>query len=269
MVDRYHARCRLRSVAGDERGQVSLAHLLGSLPMVLTLLIGLQLLQIHRAELWVASAGRRAVRSAAVVLSDPEDRYGGTPLHALSAPLEEVTISVQATHPLDAFLRGKLGRQTMPVASDRPLDRLETVRAAAALELVPMSPRLAMSKAGGRDGFVRDDEPLAGAVAYANAAVSAQFVEVSAEGEEFYRERVPSGGRFRIRVGYAFYCSIPIARLLLCSTLLELAREDESGKILRDLDRRGGALRALVEPTVRLRLISHESTGKDLGVPVR
>lgn len=215
----------LRRLLTEQRGVVFLEFLVAFIPIWVFFLCLIQLALISRANLMVKHAADSAARSAAVVLPDDPNEYGGEPAMSIGrnritggdVALVLGTAAARLREPSPQSLAAAFSNTSI---ANLGRSRLNTIRMAAHVPLMPLAPinvgrdsRPSIRKAiGGRRG-------LLSALYYQPFAVAVTFPGV--EGD------VVSGPEIAVRVSYAFQCTVPLARRLLCKAFDELdAAED-------------------------------------------
>jgi len=207
------------SLLPDEEGTVFLEFLLSFVPVWVFSLCVFQLVLIARANLVVKRAADAAARSAAVVLPDDPAEYGGEPQMSvarhpgtggLSAAVEaasSVMGSPTVSSISEAFSTrtfGNLGRS-----------RLNTIRFAAHVPLMPLAPN---------DIRTRRNPNLENAIGGSRSLLSSLHLQPIAVAVTFPGQAgaVVRGPEVTVRVTYAYPCSVPIARRLLCNSFEDL-----------------------------------------------
>ena len=196
----------------DRRGVAYLEFLIAFLPLWTFALCIFQLALIAQANLLVRHAADAAARAAAVVLPDDPAEYGGEPemsvarnrfsSDALGGALDAVSSLVRATSTTGGVLSGR-------ALANVGRSRLNTIRLAAHVPLVPLSPlnvgreaRPSLRKA------LRGTRSLVSAAYYQPFAVAVTFPGTSGD--------FIVGPEVTVRVTYAHQCNVPLARFILC-----------------------------------------------------
>lgn len=209
----------------DERGIVFLEFLVTFVPVWTFSLCVLQLALISQASLIVKHAADAAARSAAVVLPDDPDEYGGEPQMGvgrnrvpgddLGAALTEAWSTLEgSSNALNA------AASSSPAFVNLGRSRLNTIRLAAHVPLMPLSPRNV-----GRDSRPSIRKSLGGkrslvsALYYQPFAVAVTFPGATSD--------VVAGPEVTVRVTYAYQCTVPLARRVLCQAFDALEGERE------------------------------------------
>lgn len=210
-----------------------------------------QLAFIVQADLMVKSSADAAARSAVVVLPDDPNEYGGEP--ELSVDRNPVTASdiVSALGRVGARLRNTRSVDGIASAlSDETLanigrSRLNTIRLAAHVPLMPLAPT----------NVGHDSKPsIAKSIGDATNLMSALYYQPFALAVTFpgLSENRANGPEITVRVTYAYQCTVPLARRILCRGSRDIRAADELGSAFFPLAWRfvGG----------RFRLLQHETT---------
>ena len=187
-------------------GAVSLEFLIAFPPLWVFCLCVFQLVLLARADLIVRHAAESAARSAAVVLPDDPARYHGEPEMSVS---KEPEVERGAGTPKDAgsSKAGVLGA-VLSAISLEGLSRRETIGVAAEVPLLPLgeTPRGLTSKPTVHSaiGPTRLVSPLVSA----RGGLELSFPNA-------VEDRV-QGPEVTVRLTFAYRCSVPIARHILC-----------------------------------------------------
>jgi hypothetical protein len=215
----------VQALFADQSGVVLLEFLVTFVPVWTFCLCIFQLALIAEANLMVKHAADAAARSASVVLPDDPNEYGGEP--EMSVGRNRVTGDglVAALGRASAALRAPSSSAISIAFSDHVLgnvgrSRLNTIRLAAHIPLMPLAPvdvgrdaRPSLQKAlGGRRSPVS-------AVYYQPFAVAVTFPGTSGE--------LVTAPEVTVRVSYAFQCTVPLARRILCSAFDDLEGEQQ------------------------------------------
>lgn len=234
----------------DQSGVVFLEFLIGFVPIWILFLCSVQLAFIAQANLLVKHAADSAARSAAVVLADDSNEYGGEP--EMSVARNRVTASdiVGAIGRVGSALRSSADSHSVAAAfSDRTLvnlgrSRLNTIRLAAHIPLMPLAP----VDVGG------DTQPtLAKTVGGSRKLLSALYYQPFAVAVTFpgLEGDLATGPEITVRVTYAYQCTVPLARHILCRSFDDLDEREELGGAFFPLAHAfvGGRFRALQRET--------------------
>jgi len=238
------------SLFQEQRGVVFLEFLIAFVPVWPFFLCVVQLAFITHANLMVKHAADSAARSAAVVLPDDPSEYGGEP--EMSVSRNRVTTSDMTTvlSRVGSVLRNSPGSNSLVSAfSETTLanlgrSRLNTIRFAAHIPLMPLAPV----------NVGRDSRPsLAKAIGSERKLVSALYYQPFALAVTFpgLQDGVATGPEITVRVTYAYQCTVPLARRILCRPFGDLEAKDELGEAFFPLAQSfvGGSFRALQHET--------------------
>ncbi len=246
-----------RSLIADEDGAVYLEFLIAFVPIWTFSLCVLQLALIARADLLVRHAAEAAARSASVVLPDDPNEYGGEP--TMSVARNRFTIG-----DLGSLLNRVVPMRRVPSSggvaaafSDRVLgnlgrSRLNTVRLAVHVPLMPLAPfDVGTDRQPSLRKAIGGKRSLLSSVYYQPFAVAVTFP--GAEND------IVIGPEVTVRVSYAYQCTVPLARRVLCGRFGELeGSEDWSAAFLPMVQRLVGG---------RFRRLEHEATALLHGAP--
>lgn len=214
----------------DQRGVVFLEFLIAFVPMWTFFLCVLQLSFIAHANLMVMHAADSAARSAVVVLPDDPNEYGGEP--QLSVDRNPVTGSELegALGRLGSALQGRPSARTVVSAfADQTLanlgrSRLNTIRLAAHIPLMPLAPV----------NVGRDSEPSIGkAIGSERKLLSSLYYQPFALAVTFpgLQGSMATGSEITVRVTYAYQCTVPLVRRLLCQAFADLDATEELSQV--------------------------------------
>lgn len=198
----------------DQRGVVFLEFLIAFVPIWTFSLCLFQFAMISQADLLVRHAADAAARSASVVLPDDPGEYGGEPTMSVGRNRVTVGALVAALGRASSVLRTPSSDSLASAFSDRVLgnlgrSRLNTIRLAAHIPLMPLTPINV-----GRDPRPSLRKALGGARSLFNALYYQPFaVAVTFPGEQNGRV---DGPEVTVRVTYAYQCTVPLARRILC-----------------------------------------------------
>ncbi|NNE18633.1 MAG: hypothetical protein HKN10_09165 [Myxococcales bacterium] len=242
-----------RSLLLDKRGVVFLELLIAFVPMWTFFLCVLQLAFIGHADLMVKHSADSAARSAVVVLPDDPNEYGGeaemsldrNPVTAsdLGIVLGRIGSTVGA-RPSEARVLTAFSREAL-VNLGR--SRLNTIRLAAHVPLMPLAPvnvghdsRPSIGKAIG------SERKLLSAFYYQPFALAVTFPGLQGV--------VATGPEITARVTYAYQCTVPLARRIICQSFADLAIKEELGEAFLPLVQSlvGGRFRGLQHETTLL-----------------
>jgi len=179
-------------------------------------LIQLSLLYVGRFA--VQHAAGRAARAAVVVLPDNPSQYEGEAVNTLDPDTTSDSDSV-----IDGF--SALGVVLSAGGSDNGSPRLNAIRAAAYIPLIPISPSvrwLAGQNTVGRSfqaGAVR----VASGLIYAQGATAVTFYRTpGAPASEMMWDGFGRRQQLTTRVTHLYNCSIPLAKDIMCHNLLRI-----------------------------------------------
>lgn len=215
-----------RSLLFDESGVVFLELLIAFVPMWTFFLCVLQLAFIAQANLMVKHSADSAARSAVVVLPDDPSEYGGEP--EMSVERNPVTASdlEKVLGRIGSAMRDRPSAEAVIRSfSDETLlnlgrSRLNTIRLAAHIPLMPLAPL----------NVGRDPQPSIGkAIGTERKLLSALYYQPFALAVTFpgLEEGVAAGPEITARVTYAYQCTVPLARRILCHGFADLDSKDE------------------------------------------
>lgn len=239
-----------RQLFADQRGVVFLEFLIAFVPMWTFFLCVVQLAFIAHANLMVKHSADSAARSAVVVLPDDPNEYGGEA--EMSVDRNRVTasdISRALGHVGSALRSNPSSDMFVSALSEETLvnlgrSRLNTIRLAAHIPLMPLAPMNV-----GRDSqssivkAIGDERKLLSALYYQPFALAVTFPGLE--------EGVVSGPEITVRVTYAYQCTVPLARRILCEVFGDLEAKEELSEAFLPLAQRfvGGRFRALHHET--------------------
>lgn len=240
----------LRSPLADQRGVVFVEFLIAFVPIWTFFVCLVQLAFITHANLMVKHAADSAARSAVVVLPDDPNEYGGEP--EMSVGRNRVTASDigRLLGRVGSALRDESGYESILAAfSDETVanlgrSRLNTIRLAAHIPLMPLAPL----------NVGRDSRPsIAKAIGSPRKLASALYYQPFALAVTFpgLHDDVATGSEITVRVTYAYQCTVPLARRILCQAFGDLEARDELGEGFFPLAQSfvGGRFRALQHET--------------------
>jgi hypothetical protein len=238
------------SLIANQTGVVFTEFLVAFIPVWSFFLCVAQLAFITQANLMVKHSADSAARSAAVVLSDDPNEYGGEP--EMSVQRNRVTASDIGA--VLARVGSALGNDpgagsVVSAFSDQTVanlgrSRLNTIRMAAHIPLMPLAPM----------NVGRDSTPtLAKAIGNEARLVRALYYQPFALAVTFpgVKDGVALGSEITVRVTYAFQCTVPLARRVLCQSFDELAAQDDLDEAFFPLAQKfvGGRFRQLQHET--------------------
>ena len=241
------------SLFRDQRGVVFLEFLIAFVPVWPFFLCVAQLAFITHANLMVKHAADSAARSAAVVLPDDPSEYGGEP--EMSVGRNRVTTSDMTTvlSRVGSVLRNSPGSNSLVSAfSETTLanlgrSRLNTIRLAAHMPLMPLAPI----------NVGRDSRPSIGkAIGSERKLLSALYYQPFALAVTFpgLQGSIAGEPEITVRVTYAYQCTVPLARRILCRSFGDLNAQQELGEAFFPLAQTlvGGRFRGLQHETTLL-----------------
>ena len=234
----------------DCGGVIFVEVLISFVPLWTLFLCAVQLAFISQANLTVKHAADSAARSAVVVLPDDPEEYGGE--QEMSVARNSVTAAdvAGALGRMGSLLQGGATTRSVAAAlSDRVLlnlgrSRLNTIRLAAHVPLMPLAPV----------NVGHDDNPsLAKTVGGTRKLLSALYYQPFAVAVTFpgLTEDVATGPEITVRVTYAYQCTVPLARRILCRAADDLDGREALESAFFPLARTfvGGRFRALQRET--------------------
>jgi len=242
-----------RSVLADRRGVVFLELLIAFVPMWTFFLCVLQLAFVAQANLMVKHSADAAARAAVVVLPDDPNEYGGEPEMSvdrnpvttsdLERVLGRIATAMRERPSADGVLRA-LSEETV---LNLGRSRLNTIRLAAHIPLMPLAPvdvgRDAQPSIGKAIGSERR---LLSALYYQPFALAVTFPGL--QGGE------ATGPEITVRVTYAYQCTVPLARRILCQGFADIEGKEDLGEAFFPFAQSfvGGRFRGLQHETTLL-----------------
>jgi len=241
------------SLFANKSGVVFLELLIAFVPMWTFFLCVLQLAFIGHADLMVKHSADSAARSAIVVLPDDPNEYGGEaemsvdrrPVSAsdLGVALGSIASTVRAR----ASEAGLLTAFSQEALVNLGRSRLNTIRLAAHVPLMPLAPV----------NVGRDSQPSIGkAIGTERKLLSALYYQPFALAVTFpgLQGVVATGPEITVRVTYAYQCTVPLARRILCQSFADLDAKEELGEAFLPLVQSlvGGRFRGLQHETTLL-----------------
>jgi hypothetical protein len=175
-----------------------------------------QLALIAQASLIVKHSANAAARAAAVVLPDDPLEYGGEPEMSIGRNQvgADELFDVLGTES-EPFLDGLTDSLSGRVIGNVGRSRLNTIRLAANVPLMPLAP----IKVG------NDSKPtLKKALGGAKSLLTSTYYQPFAVAVTFPDEtgEIAQGPEITVRVSYAYQCSVPLARRILCESFDDL-----------------------------------------------
>jgi len=244
------SRLHLLSLVTDRRGVVFLEFLIAFVPTWTFFLCVVQLALITHANLMVKHSADSAARSAVVVLTDDPNEYGGEPELSVGRNSASASDITRALGLAGDALRNRASADSIVSAfSEATLanlgrSRLNTIRLAAHIPLMPLAPvnvghdpRPSIAKAIG------GERKLISALYYQPFALAVTFPGL--------QDGVARGPEITVRVTYAYQCTVPLARRILCQAFGELEAREELGEAFFPLAQSfvGGRFRGLQHET--------------------
>ncbi|MDH3654508.1 MAG: hypothetical protein OEN21_09590 [Myxococcales bacterium] len=241
------------SLFADKRGVVFLELLIAFVPMWTFFLCVLQLAFIGHADLMVKHSADSAARSAVVVLPDDPNEYGGeaelsvdrNPITAsdLGVALARIGSTVRAR----ASEAGLLAAFSHEALVNLGKSRLNSIRLAAHAPMMPLAPM----------NVGRDSRPSIGkAIGSERKLLTALYYQPFALAVTFpgLQGVVATEPEITVRVTYAYQCTVPLARRLLCQSFADLDAKEELGEAFLPLVHSllGGRFRGLQHQTTLL-----------------
>jgi hypothetical protein len=234
----------------DQNGVVYLEFLIAFIPVWTFFLCVAQLAFITHANLMVKHSADSAARSAAVVLPDDPNEYGGEPkMSVVRHPVTASGIASVLGRVASTLRNSRSSKSVVSAFSGEALanlgsSRLNTIRLAAHIPLMPLAPVNV-----GHDGkpsmakTIGSERKLISALYYQPFAVAVTFPGM--------RDSVASGPEITVRVTYAYQCTVPLARRILCQAFGDLEAREELGDAFFPLAQSfvGGRFRSLQHET--------------------
>lgn len=212
IFERRPRRSRKARARRRREGAVYAEFIIAFPPVLIFFLCLLQLSMIFVAKLSVQHAATRAARAAVVVIPGDPQHYDDEPVNNLTT----------------GFLGGLLGGPA-PFGLSLGEGRLDAIRAAAWMPLIPISP--SVTWVGDRASVIRSYEAGYSQIltrgVYARSATAVTFYE-EPEGTDMIWEFEPRQA-ITTRVTHLYYCSIPLASAILCDDLLTTIFESWDG----------------------------------------
>lgn len=241
------------SLLTDKRGVVFLEFLIAFVPMWTFFLCVLQLAFIAQANLMVKHSADSAARSAVVVLPDDPNEYGGEA--EMSVDRNPVTASDLG------LVLGQIGSAVQERVSETGLlatlsqealvnlgkSRLNTIRLAAHTPLMPLAPMNVGHDSHPSVGkAIGNERKILSALYYQPFALAVSFPGVEAG--------VATEPEITVKVTYAYQCTVPLARTILCKSFEDLDSKRELSDAFVPLVQSlvGGRFRGLQHQTTLL-----------------
>jgi len=215
-----------RSLVSDQCGVVFLEFLIAFVPLWTFFLCVVQLAFITQANLMVKHSADAAARSAVVVLPDDPNEYGGEPKMSVSRNSVTASDIAAALGRIASGVGNSASTRSVTAAfSQEELanlgrSRLNTIRLAAQVPLMPLAPvDVGHDSSPSVSKSIGGPRTLVSALYYQPFALAVTFPEL--------RERLSVGSEITVRVTYAYQCTVPLARRLLCRSFRDLGEQDE------------------------------------------
>jgi hypothetical protein len=258
----------------DDRGVVYVEFIIAFLPMFLLFLAICQLALFAAAEAVVRHAAYSAVRSAVVILEDAPSRFDDAPRGSLSKgdPNDVDGIDDLVTllgvgtsktlSDLGTIALSKVSTKAISFDEVQPGARMVPIRSSAFVSLLSLAPNervarpqsdsvsLALSATGGSQ--------LDFALKYTKAA-SAVTLHDNAISVDLAKDPVAPDAVVTARVTYAYHCTIPVVRAMMCRSIDTLSVAHPL------LKRAVRLLPALVSANSRFKLLSATATLPNQG----
>lgn len=224
-----HPPPRICTLVSDQSGIVFVEFLIAFVPLWVFFLCVIQVAFTAQADLVVKHSADSAARSAVVVLPDDPSEYGGEPQRSLHRNPVTASDIGRVLERVSSTLASSSSSQVMTTAlSDQILlnlgkSRLNTIRLAAHVPVMSLAPV----------NVGHDSQPsIAKTVGAKRKLLTAFYYQPFALAVTFpgLRTNVANGPEITVRVTYAYQCTIPLARKLLCQSFRDLDFEEELGK---------------------------------------
>jgi hypothetical protein len=241
------------SLLVDKRGVVFLELLIAFVPMWTFFLCVLQLAFIGHADLMVKHSADSAARSAVVVLPDDPNEYGGEA--EMSVDRQPVTASAlgAALGRIASIVRARASAAGVRTAFSREAlvnlgrSRLNTIRLAAHVPLMPLAPvNVGRDSRHSVGDAIGSERRLLSALYYQPFALAVTFPGLQGV--------VATEPEITVRVTYAYQCTVPLARRMLCQSFADLDIKEDLGEAFLPLVQSlvGGRFRGLQHETTLL-----------------
>lgn len=209
----------------DQRGTVFLEFLVVFVPLWTFFLALVQLALISHANLVVKHAADAAARSAVVVLPDDPSEYGGEPSMTVERGRLTIGDITRALETIFSAINGPSAGSIAGALADRTVanlgrSRLNTIRLAAHIPLMPLAPlNVGYDANPSIRKSVGGARRLLSSLYYQPWAVAVTFPNLG--------DSNVVGPEITVRVTYAYQCTVPIARNLLCTGFRGLRSMDD------------------------------------------
>jgi hypothetical protein len=227
-----------RGALGDERGVVYVEFLIAFFPIFLMFLAICQFALLAAADSVVQHAAFLAARSAITVLEDKPSRFDNAPrgdllkgdpkkVEGLDEMLKVVGIGTSTSFKDVASLRRAATHSSNMTLDDfQPGARMVPVRSAAYMALVPLAPSEGVA-APNSDSVARALVSPAGAqldyaLRYTKASATITLHDDPSETSPVIGS-FAADAPITARVTYAYHCTVPVVRAMMCSTLTSIA----------------------------------------------
>jgi hypothetical protein len=224
-MSRSTTRTSFNALIRDARGAVFLEFLIAFVPVWTFALCVLQVALIARANLIVKHSADAAARSAAVVLPDDPAEYGGEPQMSLGRNRVDAADLISILDRISGALTSAAPRDataaiSRPALANVGTSRLNAIRLAAHVPLIPLSPF---------DVGTDTSPSLRKSLGGSRSLVTASYYQPFAVAVTFPKAVGPliTGPEITVRVTYAYQCSVPLARRILCAPFEHLGSDQE------------------------------------------
>jgi len=198
-----------------------LEFLIAFVPLWTFFLCLVQLAFITQANLMVKHSADAAARSAVVVLPDDPNEYGGEPEMSVARNPMTASDIARALASLGSGLRNGSSTSAFTSAFSNEAvanfgrSRLNTIRLAAHIPLMPLAPvNVGSDPKPSLEKSIGGTRKLVSALYYQPFALSVTFPGL--------QESSANGPEITVRVTYAYQCTVPLARRILCQASSEL-----------------------------------------------
>ena len=221
-----HRLAAAHGIREDESGVVLLEFLIAFVPLWTFFLAVVQLAFVAYADLLVKHSADAAARSAIVVLPDDPNEYGGEPEMSIdrnSVTYADISRALGGAGALIGMsfdpnrIAAAFSEQTL---SNVGRSRLNTIRLAAHVPLMVLAPV----------DVGRDAQPsIAKSIGSERKLLSALYYQPFALAVTFpgLEGGAAVGPEITVRVTYAYQCTVPLARQILCKAFEELKAQSE------------------------------------------
>jgi len=261
----------------DERGVVYVEFLIAFIPLFFMFLAICQLALLAAAEAVVRHAAYSAVRSAVVVLEDSPKKFDNAPRGSLGKGdpdkvngLEELVqvLGFGTSSGIKESGRVTLAKVISAIRSGDMLPvlqagaRMVPIRTAAYLPLIPLAPNEGVSPPN-NDSVARALATASGsqlnyAIEYTKAATAITLHD-RADDIALAKDPIDMDARVSARVSYAYHCTIPVVRTLMCRSIARLA---ETNPLMRHAAK---AIPGVLGDAARFKLLTAVATLPNQG----